>query len=58
MKKIGQNKLPPRTESIVRAPVAPGSQLVGMINKCEIQGVIAASLTKVVDGCHDKCSEY
>jgi len=50
--KIGQIKLPPRTESIVRVPVKPGSPLVGMTNRCEIQeGVImAASLTKVMSG--------
>ena len=49
MKKIGQIKLPPRTESIVKVPVTLGSPLVGMTNKCELQGVIlAASLTKVV----------
>jgi len=51
MRKIGQIKLPPRTESIVRVPVTPGSPLVGMTNKCEIQGsILAASLTKVVAG--------
>jgi hypothetical protein len=52
MRKIGQIKLPPRDESIVRVPVTPGSPLEGMNSKCEIQeGVIlAASLTKVVDG--------
>jgi propanediol utilization protein len=50
--KIGQIKLPPRTESIVKVLVMPGSPLVGMANKCEIQKgvIIAASLTKVVDG--------
>jgi hypothetical protein len=48
MRKIGQIKLPPRAESIVRVP---GSPLVGITNKCEIQGVIlAAPPTKVVDG--------
>ena len=51
MRKIGQIKLPPRAESIVRVPVTSGSPLVRMTNKCKIQGVIlAASLTKVVDG--------
>jgi hypothetical protein len=54
MRKSGQIKLqvPPRAESIVRVPITPGSPLVGMTNKCEIQkGVIlAASLTDVVDG--------
>jgi hypothetical protein len=51
MRKIGQIKLPPRAESVVRLIVTPGSPLVGMTNKREIQGVIlAASLTKVVDG--------
>ena len=35
----------------MRVPVTPGSPLVGMTNKREIQGVIlAASLTKVVGG--------
>ena len=50
--KIGQIKLPPRTESIVKVPVIPGSPLVGMTNKCEIQRgvIIAASFTSVVDG--------
>jgi len=50
--KIGQIKLPPRAESIVKVPVTPGSPLVGMTNKCEIQeGVImTASLTKVMNG--------
>jgi hypothetical protein len=50
--RIGQIKLPPRAESIVRVPVKPGSPLVGMTNRCEIQeGVImAASLTKVRNG--------
>ena len=50
--KIGQIKLSPRTESIVRVPVKSGSPLVGMTNRCEIQeGVfIAASLTKVMNG--------
>jgi hypothetical protein len=49
--KTGQIKLPSRTESIVRVPVAPGSPQVGIITKRELQeGVIlAASLTKVVD---------
>jgi hypothetical protein len=52
MRKICQIKLPPRAESIVRVQVTPGSPLVEMTNKCEIQGVIlATSLTKVVDGC-------
>ena len=52
VRKIGQIKLPPRTESIVKIPVMPESLLVGMTNKCEIQKgvIIAASLTKVVDG--------
>ena len=52
MRKIGQINLPPRSESIVRVPVTPGSPLVGMTNKCELQeGVtLAASRTKVVDG--------
>jgi hypothetical protein len=51
MRKIGQIKSPPRTESIVRVPVEPRSPLVGITNKCQIQeGVImAASLTIVVD---------
>ena len=37
MRKIGKIKLPPRAESIVRVPVKPGSPLVEMTNKCEIQ---------------------
>ena len=37
VKKIELIKLPPRTESIVRLPVTPGSPLVGVINKCEMQ---------------------
>jgi hypothetical protein len=41
-----------REQSTVKLTVTPGSPLVGVIEKCEIQeGVkIAASLTKVVDG--------
>jgi hypothetical protein len=52
MRKIGQIKLPLRSETIVRVPVTPRSPLVGMTNKCELQeGVIlAVSRTKVVDG--------
>jgi len=52
VRKMGQIKLPPRTESIVKVPVMPGSPLVGMTNKCEIQKglIIAASLARVVDG--------
>ena len=52
VKKLELIKLPPRTESIVRLPVTPGSPLVGVINKCEIQEgvIVAASLTKVTDG--------
>ena len=51
MRKTDKIKLPLRTESIVRIPETPGSPLVGMTNKCKIQGVIiAASLTNVVDG--------
>jgi hypothetical protein len=44
--------LPPQTENILKIPVMPGSPLIWIIDKCEIQeGVfIAASLTKVVDG--------
>jgi hypothetical protein len=44
---------PPRTESVVRIPMAPGSPEVGVISKSELQeGVfMAAALTKVVDGC-------
>jgi hypothetical protein len=51
-KKVRQIKLPPRTESIVRIPVAPGSPHLGIIEKHEIQkGVfLAATLTKVVEG--------
>ena len=36
MKKIGQIKLPSRTESIVKVPVTLGSPLVGMTKKCEL----------------------
>ena len=52
VKKIELIKLPPRTESIVRLPVTPGSPLVGVINKWEIQEgvIVAASLTKVNEG--------
>ena len=52
VRKIGQNKLPPRAESILKVPVTPGSPLVGIKDKCEIQeGVmIAASLTRVEEG--------
>jgi hypothetical protein len=50
--KVGKIRLPPQTESVVRVPVAPGSPLVGLIDRCEVQeGVImAASLTKVTNG--------
>jgi len=50
--KVGEIKLPPRTESVVRVPVAPGSPLVGLVDRCEVrEGVImAASLTKVTNG--------
>lgn len=43
--------LPLRTENILKIPVMPGSPLIRIIHKCEMQeGVfIAASLTKVVD---------
>ena len=52
VRKMGQIKLPPRTESIVKVPVIPGSPLVGVTNKGELQKgvIIAASLTRVVDG--------
>jgi len=52
MRKVGQIKLPPRTESIVKVLVAPGSSLVGMTKECEIQqrAFTAISLTKVTDG--------
>jgi hypothetical protein len=51
-REMGRMKLAPRTESVVRFPVVPGSPQVGMINKRELQkGVfLAASLTKVVNG--------
>jgi hypothetical protein len=51
-RKIGRVKIAPRTESIVRLPVAPGSPQVGISNKRELQeGVIlAGSLKKVVGG--------
>jgi hypothetical protein len=44
--------LPPRSESIVRVPVTPGSPSVGVISKCELQeGIfVAATLTQVVEG--------
>ena len=53
VRKMGQIKLPPQTESIVKVPMTPGSLLVGMTNKCKIEKgvIIAASLTRVVDGC-------
>jgi hypothetical protein len=49
---VGNNKLPPRTESIVKLPVTLGSPLVGLINRRELhEGVIlAASLTRVMNG--------
>jgi len=48
---VGKIILPPRTESVVRVPVAPGSPLVALVNRCEVQGVImAASLTKLSNG--------
>jgi len=51
VRKIGQIRLSPRKESIVKVPVMPGSPLVG-VTKCEIQKgvIIAVSLTRVVDG--------
>ena len=51
VRKIGQIKLPPWTKSIMKVPLMPGSPLVGMTNKCEIQKrvIIAASLTRVLD---------
>jgi len=51
VRKMGQIKLLPRTESIVKVPVMPGSPLVGLTNKCEIKErvIIATSLTRVVD---------
>jgi hypothetical protein len=50
--KIGRIKLSPRSEIVVRVPVAPGSPLIGMVNKCKLQeGVmLAASLTQAADG--------
>jgi hypothetical protein len=52
VRNVGQIRLPPRTESIVRVPVATGSPQVGMIKKCELQEgiILAATLTRVVDG--------
>jgi len=43
--------LPPQTESILKIPGLPGSPLIWIIDKCEMQErfVIAASLTKVAD---------
>ena len=35
VRKICQVKLPPRTESIVKIPVMPGSPLVGMTNSAK-----------------------
>jgi hypothetical protein len=44
MRRIGQIKFLPRTESIVKVPITLGSPLVGLTNKCEIQeGVILAA---------------
>ena len=34
--KVGKIKLPPRTESVVRVPVATGSPLVGLLDRCEV----------------------
>jgi hypothetical protein len=50
--KAGQIRLPPRTESIVRVPVAPGSPQVGITSKRELQegDILAATLAKVVNG--------
>jgi hypothetical protein len=50
--KIGQIKLPPRADSVVRVPVALESPQIGIFNKRKLQeGVIlVASLTKIVDG--------
>ena len=55
MRKTGHIKLPTRAESIVSVPVTPGSPLVRMTNKCEIQeGVIlAASLNEGSGGLCD-----
>jgi hypothetical protein len=49
---VGNITLPPRTESIVKVPVTPGSPLVRLISRCELrEGVIlAASLTRVTNG--------
>jgi hypothetical protein len=51
-REMGKIKMAPRTQSVVKFPVVPGSPQVGMINKRELQkGVfLAASLTKVVNG--------
>jgi hypothetical protein len=50
--KVAQITLPPRSESIVRLPVAPGSPQIGITEKRELQeGIfLAATLTSVVDG--------
>ena len=49
---VRQIWLPPRTESVLRVQVAPGSPQVGMTQKRELKkGVfLAATLTKAVDG--------
>jgi hypothetical protein len=45
-------KLPPRSESVVKLPVSPGSPPVGVIDKYEIQDgiIMAASLTRSKGG--------
>jgi hypothetical protein len=52
VQKRDQIKRPPRTESVVRVPVKPGSPSIGITNKCKLQeGVfMAASLTNMSDG--------
>jgi hypothetical protein len=54
MKTIGQIKLPPRTESIVRvtAGIAAGRDDQKVRNTR--RGYYSDSLKNVVDGCHDK----
>jgi len=49
---VGNIKLTPRTESILKVPVTPGSPLVGLINRRELRDgvILAASLTRVMNG--------
>jgi len=63
MRKTGQIKLqaPPRTESIVRVPVTPGSPLVGVTNKVRnTKRNYFSSITYKSSGrlCNDKYSKH